>query len=139
MPFPPPPYSSSSSSCIRRAKFAFGREIKMSATKNGDPRVAYISDSIRAIPDFPHKGRLPPLSCHPPKLKKSRLLAQSFEVLFLPTSGFGFCLKNVSCFPYVQIEVSEHLLFNNLLGSSQYYLWRYSSRNSSRQAFTGRN
>jgi len=28
----------------------------MSATKNGDPRVAYISDSIRAIPDFPHKG-----------------------------------------------------------------------------------
>lgn len=28
----------------------------MSASKNGDSRVQYISDSIRAIPDFPHKG-----------------------------------------------------------------------------------
>jgi adenine phosphoribosyltransferase len=32
------------------------RLVKMSATKNGDSRVQYISDSIRAIPDFPHKG-----------------------------------------------------------------------------------
>ena len=135
--FPPPAYPSSS--WIRRAKFAFGREIKMSAAKNGDPRVAYISDSIRAIPDFPHKGRLPPLSCHPPKLKNLGCLLNLWRFWFLPTSGLGFCLKNLSCFPYVQIEVSEHLLFNNLLGSSHYYLWRYSSRNSSRQAFTGRN
>jgi len=28
----------------------------MSATKSGDSRVQYISDSIRCIPDFPHKG-----------------------------------------------------------------------------------
>lgn len=28
----------------------------MSATKSGDPRIQYISDSIRAIPDFPVKG-----------------------------------------------------------------------------------
>ena len=31
-------------------------EAKMSVTKSGDPRIQYISDSIRAIPDFPHKG-----------------------------------------------------------------------------------
>jgi hypothetical protein len=31
----------------------------MSATKSGDPRIQYISDSIRAIPDFPLKGKAP--------------------------------------------------------------------------------
>lgn len=29
----------------------------MSATKSADPRIQYISDSIRAIPDFPHEGK----------------------------------------------------------------------------------
>jgi adenine phosphoribosyltransferase len=34
----------------------WSQEVKMSATKDGDPRIQYISDSIRTIPDFPHKG-----------------------------------------------------------------------------------